>query len=216
MKDLVTAKKWCKNIQSLEHLITRSGLGSTSSPVVDLEGDGPPEELVQEPAKRKKVGTPSKEPITPIRAVPVRSKRGEFLQLPKVWSEPDQCSPHSTLFLDDPELRIIQDLGPAGRNKAITDGVIATMRALEVAAALNNASVESEIRVNALAQERDALAAKVADLEDEARSKRSVAEERNRQFAVVEKHLAEARTALEQAADSSRKLAEEKVSWRKL
>ena len=60
------------------------------------------------------------------------------------------------------------------------------------------------------------MAAKVVDLEDEARSKRSVAEERNRQFAVVEKHLAEARTALEQAADSSRKLAEEKVSWRKL
>ena len=60
-----------------------------------------------------------------------------------------------------------------------------------------------------MAQERDALA---ADLENEARSKRSVAEEGDRQFAVVEKQLAEARTALEQAADSSRKLAEEKVS----
>ena len=63
-----------------------------------------------------------------------------------------------------------------------------------------------------MAQERDALAAKVADLEDEARSKRSAAEERYRQFVVVEKQLVEARTALEQAADSSRKLAEEKVS----
>jgi hypothetical protein len=47
--------------------------------------------------------------------------------------------------LDDPELKIIQDLGPIGRNKAITDGVIATMKALEVAAALNNASLESEV-----------------------------------------------------------------------
>jgi len=66
--------------------------------------------------------------------------------------------------LDDHELRIIQDLGPAGQSKAITNGVIATMKALEVIAALDNASLESEIRVNALAQERDALAAKVVIL----------------------------------------------------
>jgi len=86
------------------------------------------------------------------------------------------------------------------------------MKALEVTTTLNNASLESETRANALVQERDALAAKVAALEDGARSKRSVAEERDRQFAVVEKQLAEARTAFEQAADSSRKLAEEKVT----
>ena len=66
--------------------------------------------------------------------------------------------------MDDHELRIIQDLGPAGQSKAITNGVIATMKALEVIAALDNASLESEIRVNALAQERDALAAKVVIL----------------------------------------------------
>jgi len=42
----VTAKKRRKNAQSLEHLIIGSGLGSTSSSVVDLEGDGPSEELV--------------------------------------------------------------------------------------------------------------------------------------------------------------------------
>jgi len=208
----VTAKKRRKNAQSLEHLITRCGLDSTSSLVVDLEGGGPSEELVQEPAKRKRVGTPFKELIIPIRVVPVRSERGDFLQLSKVWSEPDQCGPHSTLFLDDPELRIIPGLGPAGRSKAITDEFIATMKALEVAATLNNASLESEIRASALVQERNALAAKVAALEEEARSKRSVAEERDRQFAIVEKQLAEAQIALEQAADSSRKLAEEKVS----
>jgi len=58
-------------------------LGSTSSHVVDLEGDGPPEELVQDPAKRKKVGTPSQEPITPIQAVPVRSKKGGLSSAPE-------------------------------------------------------------------------------------------------------------------------------------
>jgi hypothetical protein len=85
--------------------------------------------------------------------------------------------------LDDPELKIIQDLGPAGRRKAIIDGVIATMKALEFAAALNNASLDSEVRVDALVQERDALTAKLAALEEDQRSKRSVAEERDRQLA---------------------------------
>jgi len=122
------------------------------------------------------------------------------------------CGPHSTPFLDDPELKTTQDLGPVGRCKAITNAVIATMKALEVVTTLNNASLESEIWVNALAQERDALTARVAALEEEAIKKRSVAEERDRQFAVLEKQSAEARTALEQAADSSQKLAEEKAS----
>jgi len=103
----VAAKKRRNNVQSLEHLIAGSGSGSTPGPVVDLEGDGPPRELVQDSVKRRKVGTPSKEPITPIRAILVRSESGDFLQLPKVWSEPDRCGPRSTLFLDDPELKII-------------------------------------------------------------------------------------------------------------
>jgi len=78
--------------------------------------------------------------------------------------------------------------------------------------ALNNASLENEIRFNALGQERDALTAMVAALEEDARSKRSVAEERDRQFADMEKQLAEVQASLGQAADSSRKLAEEKAS----
>jgi len=158
------------------------------------------------------VETPSKEPATPIRATPLRSESGNFLQLPKVWSEPDRCGPHSTLFLDDPELRVIHDNGPAGRSKAITEGVIATMKALEVATVLNNASLEGEIRVNTLSKDRDVLAAKVSELEGEVVGKRSVAEERERQVAVVENQLVDARTALEQETESSRKLAEEKVA----
>jgi hypothetical protein len=114
--------------------------------------------------------------------------------------------------LDDPELKIIQDLGPAGRSKAITDGVIATMKALEVAAAMNNASLESEVRIDALVRERDALAAKVAALEEDQRRKRFVAEVRDRQLAVLKEQLSGAPVALEQATNSSQKLAEEKAS----
>ena len=82
---------------------------------------------MQETFKRRRVETPSKEPVTPIKATPLRSESGDFLQLPKVWSEPDRCGPNATLFLDDPELRVIHELGPAGRSKAIAEGVIATI-----------------------------------------------------------------------------------------
>ena len=122
--------------------------------------------------KRRRVETPSKDPVTPIKATPLRSESGDFLQLPKVWSKPDRCGPNATLFLDDPELRVIHDLGPAGRSKAITEGVIAIMKSLEVATTLNNASLENEIQVNALGQERNALTTKVAALKENARSKR--------------------------------------------
>jgi len=86
------------------------------------------------------------------------------------------------------------------------------MKALEVATVLKYASLEGEIRVNALSKERDTLAAKVSELKGEVAGKRSVAEERAGQVAVVEKQLEDARTALEVATESSRKLAEEKVA----
>lgn len=71
-----------------------------------------------------------------------------------------------------------------------------------MAAVLNNVSLEYEVRANTLAYERDALIAKVA-LEEDQRSKRFVAEERDRQFAAMEGQLVEARAALEQAVGSS-------------
>ena len=180
--------------------------------MVDLEEGGRFEERVQEPVKRRRLETHSKEPAMPIKATPLRVESGDFLQLPKVWSEPDRCGPHASLFLDDPELRVIHDLGPAGRSKAITEGVIATMKALEVATVLNNASLEGEVRVNALSAERDALAAKVNKLEGEVAGKRSIVDERACQVVVLEKQLVDARTALEAATELSRKLAEEKVA----
>ena len=79
-----------------------------------------------------------------------------------MWSEPDRCCSHSTLFLNDPDLKVIRDLGSAGRRKAITAGFIAAMKPLEVATALNNASMEGELWADVLVKERDALAAKVS------------------------------------------------------
>jgi len=88
-----------------------SGPDSTSSPVVDLEEGGCSDEGAHEPVKRRTIETPSKDPVTPIKATPLRSESGDFLQLPKVWSEPDRCGLNATLFLDDPKLRVIHDCG---------------------------------------------------------------------------------------------------------
>jgi hypothetical protein len=89
----ISSKKKRKNIQSLENLIAGFGPGSTSGHVVDLEGDEPSDELAQDSAKRQRVRVSSKDPITPIKAVPVHSEKGDFLQLPKVWSKPELCGP---------------------------------------------------------------------------------------------------------------------------
>jgi hypothetical protein len=88
-----SVKKKRKNVQSLEHLVSGSSPGSSSHPEVDLEGEDPPKGLVQESVKRQKVGASPEDPVTPIRAVPVRTKKGDFLQLPKVWSKPELCGP---------------------------------------------------------------------------------------------------------------------------
>ena len=69
----VDAKKRRKEVTIVDQLVAGSGLGSTSSPVVDLEEGGCYDERVQEPVKRRRVETPSKEPTTPIKATPLRS-----------------------------------------------------------------------------------------------------------------------------------------------
>ena len=142
MSKKVAAKNRCKNVQFVSHLLVGSGSGSTSSPVVDLEGEDGSKERMQEPAKRRKIEASSKGPVTPIRVVALRCEGGDLLQLPRVWPELDRCSSHLTLFLDDLELKVIHDLVPAGQSKAITEGVNAAMKALEVATTLNNASKE--------------------------------------------------------------------------
>jgi len=206
----VAAKNRRKNTQYVSHLLAGASPGSSSRPMVDLEGEDRPEERVHEPAKRKRVETLTREPVTPIKVVPIRTEDGDLFQLPRVWFEPDRCGSHSTLFLDDPELKVIQDLATAGRSKAITEGVIAAMKALEIAAVLNNASMEGEVWAEVLAKEKDALFAKVSQLESDVVVARSVAKEHESHLAMLEKQVVDARTTLDQAVKASHKLAEEK------
>jgi hypothetical protein len=81
-----------------------------------------------------------------------------------VWSQSGRFGPQASLYLGDSELKAIRDLGPAGRSRALTEGVIGAMRALEVVVFLNNSSMDETVRSDALARERDETAKKMAEL----------------------------------------------------
>jgi len=68
-----------------------------------------------------------------------------LFQLPRVWSESDSFGPRPSLFLSDPELKAILDLGTAGRSRAVTEGVVIAMKALEIAVYMNNSSIEEDV-----------------------------------------------------------------------
>jgi hypothetical protein len=71
-----------------------------------------------------------------------------LFQLPRVWSESDRFGPQALLYLGDSELKAIRDLGTAGRARAVTEGVVDAMRALEVVVFLNNSSMEETVLSN--------------------------------------------------------------------
>jgi len=75
----VAAKNRRKNTQYMSHLLVGASPGSTSRPIVDLEGEDRPEERVQEPAKRKRMETPTREPVIPIKVFPIRTEGGDLL-----------------------------------------------------------------------------------------------------------------------------------------
>jgi chromosome segregation ATPase len=90
------------------------------------------------------------------------------------------------------------------------DGIIVAMKALEITVAVNNASTKGEFIADVLVKERDALAAKVSKLEEGLVGSKVVVEEKDRRITSLEKQLADAQTALEQAIEAQNKLAEEK------
>ena len=59
---------------------------------------------------------------------------------------------------------MIRDLGVAGRTRAVTEGVISAMKALEIAIYMNNSSTKEVVRFDALAREKEMLSKRIADL----------------------------------------------------
>ncbi|RHN60179.1 hypothetical protein MtrunA17_Chr4g0022711 [Medicago truncatula] len=108
------------------------------------------EEEEEVPLKRKRIAALDNgkqvqtQVVVPSKGVP---PTGESLfQLPKVWSQSDRFGSQSSLYLGDSELKGIRDLGPAGRSREVTEGVVGAMRALEVVVFLNNSSMEEVVR----------------------------------------------------------------------
>jgi len=91
----------------------------------------------------------------------------ELFRQPNVWSEPDRYGLQSSLFLSDPELKVIQDLGVTGRNRVMTEEIICAVKALEIVVVLNSSSAEGVVHSNVAAKERDNVVAKAKKLENE-------------------------------------------------
>jgi hypothetical protein len=152
--------------------------------------DDPVEEEEEVPLKRRRTAALDKgkqvqvQDVAPSRGIPPADE-GLF-QLPKVWSQSDRFSPQASLYLGDSELKAIRDLGTAGRTRAVTEGVVGAMRALEVAVFLNNSSMEEAVRADALAHKREVTTKRIAELEAEVAALKASASENGKLRAFLE------------------------------
>ena len=78
----------------------------------------------------------------------------------------------------------------------MTEGVIAVMKALEIAVVVNNASTEGEVMAEVLGKDRNALMAKVSKLEKGASSAKTVMDGKDNRIAALETQVAEVQKAL--------------------
>jgi len=163
-----------------------------------------PVEEEEVPLKRKRLASSDKG--KEVQTAPSRTPigDGELIELPNVCSKPDMFGPQSTLFLSDRELKVIDDLGVAGRSQAMTEGIIGAMRALEIVVVLNYSSTEAMIHADALAKERDEAMAKKERLDKKL-------DDMKAELATVKKRSAEDRRILAQVKEARMKLAEGKL-----
>jgi len=90
------------------------------------------------------------------------------------------------MYLSDSELKVIRDLGVAGRTRTVTQGVIDATKALEIAVYMNNFSTEEAVRSDALTQQKEEMAKRMAELEAELAAAKKVASEKDKLFASLE------------------------------
>ena len=99
----------------------------------------------------------------------------------------DRFSPQVSLYLSDSELKAIRDLGVVGRSRAVIDGVVNAMRALEVVVYMNNSSMEDVVCSDALTRERDEMAKKMAEMEAELVAAKVANFEKDNMIAILKK-----------------------------
>lgn len=103
-----------------------------------------------------------------------------------MWSESGSFGSQASLYLSDPELKAICDLGVTGRTRAVTDGVIGAVKALEIAVYLNNSSTEEVVHSDALTREREDMAKRMVELEAELAAAKKFALEKDKMFSFLE------------------------------
>jgi cell division protein FtsB len=173
-----------------------------------------PAEEQEVPLKRKRIAARDKgkqtqvQDVAPSRGVPLADE-GLF-QLPRVWSQSDRFGPQASLYLGDSELKAIRDLGTAGRARAVTEGVVSAMRALEVAVFLNNSYMEEAVRADALAREQEATTKKVADLEAEVVALKASVSEKDQLIAFLEEEAEMGSRCRRELTEARAKFAAEK------
>jgi len=108
--------------------------------MVDLSEGDCAEGRAVESSKRKRVKSVRKGEGSPLDVIPLCSRETDLRSLPNVWFEPERYGPSTIFCLSDLKLKVVQDLGVAGRSRAMTDGIIAAMKALKIVVMVNNAS----------------------------------------------------------------------------
>jgi len=151
--------------------------------------DEPEEQEI--PLKRKRISSADKgKQVQTHLAVPSRgapSGGDGMFQLLRVWSESESFGSQASLFLSDPELKAIHDLGVASRTRAVMEGVMSAMKALEIVVNMNNSSTEEVVRSHALAREKEVMSKRIADLEAELDASKKVASEKDKILTFLEK-----------------------------
>lgn len=111
------------DIHNVNTMIAGAGLDSSSQQVVEVADDDNMEVEASNSLKGNRVEPVDKGKNVPVKVVPLRSEGEDLLQLLNVRSDPDRYGPHSTICRSDLKLKVIQDLGTAGRGKtAMTKG----------------------------------------------------------------------------------------------
>jgi len=96
-----------------------------------------PKEEEDVPLKRKRISSVDKgkqvqtQTQTPAFPRGTSSVGDGLFQLPQVWSESGSFGSQASLYLSDPKMKVIRDLGVAGQTRAVIEGVISGMKAFE-------------------------------------------------------------------------------------
>jgi len=174
--------------------------------------DDPEEEEI--PLKRKRISSVDKgkqvQTQTHVPSCGAPLGGAGLFQLPQVWSESESFGSKASLFLKNPELKAIHDLGIAGRTRAVTEGVVSAMKALKIVVYMNNSSTKEVVRSDALVREKEVMSNRIAELEAKLDASMKVSSKKDKMLALMEKKVDSAARYYQELKEARLKFAAEK------